>query len=63
MMRGDGDIGSMDYAQAVKERGCFLWLVHVDGSMTGILRVHRLHSTLITEAEPIPIMEKSQAPL
>ena len=25
MMRGDGDIGSMDYAQA-------LWLVHVDGS-------------------------------
>ena len=30
--------------------------------LTGILRVHRLHSTLITEAEPIPIMEKSQAP-
>ena len=26
--------------------------------LTGILRVHRLHSTLITEAEPIPIMEK-----
>ena len=32
MMRGDGDIGSMDYAQAVKNGGCFLWLVHVDGS-------------------------------
>ena len=30
MMRGDGDIGSMDYAQAVKN-GMF-WLVHVDGS-------------------------------
>lgn len=62
MMRGDGDIGSMDYAQAVKT-GMFSLAGPRGWKLTGILRVHRLHSTLITEAEPIPIMEKSQAPL
>lgn len=56
MMRGDGDIGSMDYAQAVKT-GMFSLAGPRGWKLTGILRVHRLHSTLITEAEPIPIME------
>ena len=59
----DGDISSMDYDQAVSKTGKFslvgpMWM-EADGYSAGA----PITFNLITEAEPIPIMEKSQAPL
>ena len=61
-MRQDGDIGSMDYDQAVKNGDIFFgwstWMEQ-DGYAPG----ESMHLTLRMEVEPIPIRERLQDPL
>ncbi len=58
-MRQEGDIGSMDYDQAVKNGDIFFgWSTWME--QDGYARVNPLHLTLRMEVEPIPIRERLQ---
>ena len=60
-MRQEGDIGSMDYDQAVKNGDIFFGWVNMDGTRWICSGVNQLHLTLRMEVEPIPIRERLQA--
>ena len=62
-MRQDGDIGSMDYDQAVKNGEIFFGSGQRGWNKMDMLRMNPLHLTLRMEVEPIPIRERLQDPL